>query len=91
MLEGSILVYEIKSMDNLYSDWWINFLVSFYMGDMNFWPSLINGLIGFVGSVIVGEGLKKVENYEEKRIENFKDYFLWVNSYFILYFWIMDC
>ena len=46
-------------MDNLYSDWWINFLVSFYMGDMNFWPSLINGLIGFVGSVFVGEGLKK--------------------------------
>ncbi|MEX5652505.1 hypothetical protein AB1J05_08245 [Staphylococcus cohnii species complex 1658] len=35
------------------------FLVSFYMGDMNFWPSLINGLIEFVGSVFVGEGLKK--------------------------------
>jgi len=48
LLEVSILVYKIKSMNNLYSDWGIIFLVSVYMGDMNFWPSLINGLIGFV-------------------------------------------
>lgn len=47
------------------------FLVSFYMGDMNFWPSLINGLIGFVGSVFVGEGLKKGGKLWRKKIWKF--------------------